>query len=131
MGRAWGRAPSPPAPAVRCAGGTLNVSYNCLDRHIAAGRGDHVAIVYEGDEVGSGRKYTYSEALREVCRVANVMKEHGVRKGDTVAVYVARRGWGVGEQGVGGVGSPLHGGKYNPTGKAPSEHHPSLSGTCR
>lgn len=68
--------------------GQLNVSYNCIDRHVAAGRGEDVAIIWESDEPGRGRKYTYSQLLAEVCRVANVLTLHGVRKGDTVAIYL-------------------------------------------
>jgi acetyl-CoA synthetase len=64
------------------------VSYNCLDRHVLAGRGSDVALIWDADEVGQGKTYTYQQVLDEVCRVANVMKHHGVRKGDTVAVYM-------------------------------------------
>ena len=67
--------------------GKINVSWNCLDRHIAT-RGDQTAIIFEGDELGSGRSYTYSEALAEVCKIANVLRKWGVRRGDTVAVYM-------------------------------------------
>jgi acetyl-CoA synthetase len=68
--------------------GQLNVSYNCLDRHVKAGRGGETAIIWDADEVGQGKKYTYAEVLEETCRVANVMTYYGVRKGDTVAVYM-------------------------------------------
>lgn len=67
--------------------GTLNVSYNCLDRHLAK-RGDQIAIIWEGDEVDQIRRITYREAHREVCRLANVLISAGVRKGDTVAIYL-------------------------------------------
>lgn len=67
------------------ADGQLNVSYNCLDRHVKAGRGDTVAILFEGDEPGDVRRYTYSQVLAEVCKVANVLTYHGVKKGDTGA----------------------------------------------
>jgi acetyl-CoA synthetase len=68
-------------------GGKLNASYNCVDRHAAA-TPDKVAIIYEADEPSHGRKITYSELLREVCRVAWVLKQLGVKKGDTVAIYL-------------------------------------------
>lgn len=67
--------------------GQLNVCYNCVDRHIPL-KGDQVAIIHEGDEPGHARSYTYKQLLAEVCRVANVMLAHGVKKGDTVAMYV-------------------------------------------
>ena len=67
--------------------GQLNVCYNCVDRHIAK-RGDKVAIIHEGDEPGNVTKYTYKDLLREVSKVANVMKSYGVQKGDTVAMWV-------------------------------------------
>ena len=67
--------------------GRLNACYNCVDRH-AAKNPDKVAIIYEADEKGEGRKITYGELLREVSRLAWVLKEKGVRKGDTVAIYL-------------------------------------------
>ena len=68
-------------------GGTLNVSVNCLDRHVEAGRGDRVAYHFEG-EPGDTRTITYAELLSEVERFANVLKGLGVRRGDRVAVYM-------------------------------------------
>ena len=68
-------------------GGTLNVSYNCLDRHVAAGRGDKVAFHWEG-EPGDTRTISYADLLLEVCRFANVLKGLGVGRGDRVAVYM-------------------------------------------
>ncbi len=68
-------------------GGRLNVSYNCLDRHVQAGRGDKVAFFWEG-EPGDSRVITYQELLDEVCRTANALKQIGVRKGDRVALYL-------------------------------------------
>jgi acetyl-CoA synthetase len=68
-------------------GGSLNVSYNCLDRHVAAGRGDRVAYHWEG-EPGDTRTITYAQLLDEVARFANVLKGLGVRKGDRVAIYM-------------------------------------------
>ena len=68
-------------------GGKLNVSYNCLDRHVAAGRGDKVAYHWEG-EPGDTRTLTYADLLDEVQRFANVLKGLGVAKGDRVAIYM-------------------------------------------
>ncbi len=68
------------------ADGTLNVSANCLDRHLAE-RGDKVAILFEG-EPGDVRKVTYKELHAEVCQLANVLKSLGVEKGDRVALYM-------------------------------------------
>jgi acetyl-CoA synthetase len=68
-------------------GGKLNVSYNCLDRHVAAGRGDRVAFHWEG-EPGDKRTITYSALLEEVCKFANVLKSLGVKRGDRVAIYM-------------------------------------------
>ncbi|MFM8236549.1 MAG: acetate--CoA ligase [Actinomycetota bacterium] len=68
-------------------GGTLNVSENCLDRHVAAGHGDQVAFHWEG-EPGDTRAVTYAELLAETCRLANLLRELGVGKGDRVAIYM-------------------------------------------
>ena len=68
-------------------GGQLNVSYNCLDRHVEAGRGDKVAIHFEG-EPGDTRTITYAELLAETERFANVLKGLGVAKGDRVNIYL-------------------------------------------
>jgi acetyl-CoA synthetase len=68
-------------------GGTLNVSVNCLDRHVDAGLGDRVAYYFEG-EPGDTRTITYAELLAEVERFANVLKGLGVRRGDRVAIYM-------------------------------------------
>ena len=68
-------------------GGRLNASYNCLDRHVAAGKGDRVAFHWEG-EPGDTRTITYRELLDEVSRFANVLKGLGVRLGDRVAIYM-------------------------------------------
>lgn len=67
-------------------GGQLNVSYNCIDRHLDA-RGDKTAIIWEDDE-GAVTHISYKQLLQEVSRVANVLKAWGVKKGDTVAVYL-------------------------------------------
>ncbi len=68
-------------------GGTLNVSYNCLDRHVAAGHGDKVAFHWEG-EPGDTRTVTYSQLLLEVSRFANALRGLGVTRGDRVAIYM-------------------------------------------
>jgi len=68
-------------------GGRLNASYNCVDRHVEAGRGDRVAFHWEG-EPGDTRTVTYADLLAEVSRFANVLKSLGVSRGDRVAVYM-------------------------------------------
>lgn len=68
-------------------GGKLNVSYNCLDRHLKT-RGDKIAIQWEGNEPGEDRAYTYKELYTEVCKFANVLKSLGVKKGDRVCFYL-------------------------------------------
>ncbi len=67
-------------------GGKLNVSYNCLDRHVKNG-GDKVAYYWEAED-GEQRTFTYSQLLEEVCRCANALKELGVKRGDRVAIYM-------------------------------------------
>jgi acetyl-CoA synthetase len=68
-------------------GGTLNVSYNCLDRHVAAGKGAQVAYYWEG-EPGDAREISYADLLAETCRLANALKELGIHRGDRVAIYM-------------------------------------------
>ena len=68
-------------------GGTLNAAYNCVDRHVEAGRGDKVAYYWEG-EPGDTRTITYANLKDEVCRAANALESLGVRKGDRVAIYM-------------------------------------------
>ncbi len=68
-------------------GGRLNVSVNCLDRHLAK-RGDQTAILWEGDDPAEDRKLSYRELHAEVCRLANVLKARGVKKGDRVCIYM-------------------------------------------
>ncbi|MGB1884780.1 MAG: acetate--CoA ligase [Gammaproteobacteria bacterium] len=68
-------------------GGKLNVSYNCLDRHLE-NRGDQIAIIWEGDEPTEDKKITYRELHKEVCKFANVLKSKGVSKGDRVSIYM-------------------------------------------
>lgn len=67
--------------------GHLNVSANCLDRHLAE-RGDQVAIIWEADEPGESRSITYRELHRDVCRFADVLKRQGVAQGDVVTIYM-------------------------------------------
>ena len=67
--------------------GELNVSYNCLDRHVEAGNGDRVAIYFEG-EPGDTKTYTYAELTKEVKRAANVLSGLGIKAGDRVAIYL-------------------------------------------
>ncbi|MFP4616082.1 MAG: acetate--CoA ligase [Thiohalorhabdus sp.] len=69
------------------ADGTLNVSYNCLDRHIEAGNGGRTAILWEG-EPGDTRSLTYAELLEEVGKLGNALKSYGVGKGDRVVIYM-------------------------------------------
>jgi acetyl-CoA synthetase len=68
-------------------GGTLNASYNCLDRHVLAGRGERVAIHWRGED-GRERDLTYASLLAEVMRFANALRDQGVRKGDVVGIYL-------------------------------------------
>jgi acetyl-CoA synthetase len=67
--------------------GQTNVSYNCIDRHLKK-RGNQVAIIWEGDNPYDEKKVTYNELHEHVCRFANVLKKHGVRKGDRVTIYM-------------------------------------------
>lgn len=68
-------------------GAELNVSYNCLDRHLEH-RADQVAIIWEGDDPNEDRKITYAELHREVCKFSNVLKSRGVKKGDCISIYM-------------------------------------------
>ena len=67
--------------------GVTNVSYNCIDRHLKK-RGDQTAIIWEGDDPYYDKKITYNELYEHVCRLANVMKSNGVKKGDRVTIYM-------------------------------------------
>ncbi len=69
------------------ADGTLNVSFNCLDRHVRAGRGDRIAIVFEADD-GTVTRTSYADLLAATCRMANALARLGVKKGDRVVVYM-------------------------------------------
>ena len=67
--------------------GTTNVSYNCLDRHLAEKK-DDIAIIWEGDDPNDDKSITFGEAHEQVCKLANAMKELGVKKGDRVTIYM-------------------------------------------
>ncbi|MEP9387476.1 acetate--CoA ligase [Mesorhizobium sp. KR9-304] len=67
--------------------GETNVSYNCIDRHLKK-RGNQTAIIWEGDNPYDDKKVTYNELYDRVCRLANVLKKHGVKKGDRVTIYM-------------------------------------------
>ncbi|HEY8380783.1 MAG TPA: acetate--CoA ligase [Microvirga sp.] len=67
--------------------GTTNVAYNCIDRHLST-RGDQVAIIWEGDDPSESKSITYRQLHAEVCRMANVMRNRGVKKGDRVTIYL-------------------------------------------
>ena len=69
-------------------GGKTNISYNCLDYQIEKGKGDKVAILFQGEPEDDVRKLTYKELLKQVSRFANVLKKKGVKKGDRVAIYL-------------------------------------------
>ncbi|MEJ2155218.1 MAG: acetate--CoA ligase [Desulfobacteraceae bacterium] len=65
----------------------LNVSYNCLDRHLER-RGDQVALIWEGNDPSESRQFTYKQLHAEVCKFANVLKKNGIKKGDVVTFYL-------------------------------------------
>ncbi|MCZ6458945.1 MAG: acetate--CoA ligase [Gammaproteobacteria bacterium] len=69
------------------AGGKLNISYNCIDRHLAS-RAEQTAIIWEGDDAADDKAITYQELHDEVCRLANGLKSRGVKKGDRVCIYM-------------------------------------------
>ena len=69
------------------AGGQLNVSYNCIDRHLAQ-RADQPAFIWEGDDPATSSKITYRQLHQNVSRLANVLKSRGVKKGDRVCIYM-------------------------------------------
>jgi acetyl-CoA synthetase len=75
------------------AGGKLNVSYNCLDRHLNTPTANQAAIIWEGEPAGAGipgeeRTLTYRQLHHEVCKFANVLKRNGLKKGDRVIIYL-------------------------------------------
>ena len=69
-------------------GGKLNVSYNCLDRHLSTWRKNKAALIWEGEPEGESKVYTYQQLHREVCKFANVLKKLGIKKGDRVSIYL-------------------------------------------
>ena len=69
-------------------GGTTNLCYNAVDRHVEAGRGDKVAYFWEGNDVGEESAMTYADVQAAVCRLANHMRSVGVKKGDRVVIYL-------------------------------------------
>ncbi len=69
------------------ADGTLNASYNCLDRHLET-RGDQTAIIWEGDDPADSRHITYRELHREVCQLANALRGQDIHRGDVVTIYM-------------------------------------------
>ena len=85
-------------------GGKLNVSYNCLDRHLNTWRKNKAALIWEGD-IGDTCSFTYQQLYYEVCKFANVLKKHGIKKGDRVSIYlpmipelpIAMLAWGSGQ----------------------------------
>jgi acetyl-CoA synthetase len=70
------------------ADGQLNVSYNCLDRHLKTAAAKKTALIWQGEEDKAVRKYTYEQMHKEVCKFANVLKSKGAKKGDRVAIYM-------------------------------------------
>ena len=68
--------------------GELNVSYNCLDRHLGTPRENKAALIWQGDEIDEDKTVTYKELHKEVCKLANVLKGMGVKKGDRVCIYL-------------------------------------------
>ena len=70
------------------ADGQLNVSYNCLDRHLKTATAKKTALIWQGEDDKAVRKYTYEQMHKEVCKFANVLKSKGIKKGDRVAIYL-------------------------------------------
>ena len=69
-------------------GGKLNVSYNCIDRHLKTWRKNKAALIWQGEPLEESRTYTYQQLHREVCKFANALKKMGVKKGDRVSIYL-------------------------------------------
>ena len=69
-------------------GGKINVSYNCLDRHLKTENKNKAAIIWEGEPLGETKTFTYQQLYSEVCKFANVLKKKGVKKGDRVTIYL-------------------------------------------
>src|SRR4030065_2980079 len=70
------------------AGGKLNVTYNCLDRHLKTWRKNKAALIFQGEPLGESVTYTYQQLHYQVCKFANVLKSLGVKKGDRVSIYL-------------------------------------------
>jgi acetyl-CoA synthetase len=70
------------------ADGQLNVSYNCLDRHLKTAAAKKTALIWQGEDDNAVRKHTYEQLYKEVCKFANVLKSKGVKKGDRIAIYL-------------------------------------------
>ena len=68
--------------------GKLNITYNCLDRHLTTWRRNKAALIFQGEPLEEAKTYTYQQLHREVCKFANVLKKFGVKKGDRVAIYL-------------------------------------------
>ncbi|MFQ5831361.1 MAG: acetate--CoA ligase [Candidatus Thorarchaeota archaeon] len=68
--------------------GITNMAYNCLDKHVEAGKGDQVALIWQGDPIDESKTYTYTELLSEVNKAANVLRNLGVNKGDRITMYM-------------------------------------------
>jgi acetyl-CoA synthetase len=109
--------------------GQLNLSVNCLDRHLAEA-GDRTALIFEADEPGEGRAITYRELLEETCRLANLLLERGVRRGDRVMIYMPMIPEAAAAMlacaRIGAVHSVVFGG-FSP----PSSSSPAPAPTCR
>jgi acetyl-CoA synthetase len=69
-------------------GGKLNITYNCLDRHLKTWRKNKAALIFQGEPLEENKVYTYQQLHRQVCKFANVLKKFGVKKGDRVAIYL-------------------------------------------
>lgn len=69
-------------------GGKTNICYNCLDAQIEKGRGDKIALLFQGEPEADCKRFTYNELLKHVCRFANALKKNGVKKGDRIVLYL-------------------------------------------
>ncbi|NWF94670.1 MAG: acetate--CoA ligase [Candidatus Thorarchaeota archaeon] len=68
--------------------GITNMSYNCLDKHVMAGKGDQIALIWQGEPLDESKTYTYKQLLAEVSKAANILKRLGVKRGDRVTIYL-------------------------------------------
>jgi len=68
--------------------GVTNMAYNCLDKHVEAGKGDQIALIWQGEPLEESKTYTYNELLSEVNKAANVLKNLGIKKGDRITMYL-------------------------------------------